>query len=188
LNGRQLAVTGTFGSGTQQGNQGNTSKTSTVSDDSNVITMDAPNGWEYDGSEWPDTWTIGSKKYDFVAQTLTISPNLDAYQNTWDTKGIFVATSVDWGKIGGYANLLEGVAGYYKQCTPKASQSYSDSTYEGQVVLYTRCGGKTANALVMVLRPRKHITAYLVLVEMKYTTDAELAELNTIVSTLDVNP
>ena len=153
-----------------------------------MITLEVPSDWEYDGSNWDSTWTINGKAYDFTAQTLTASPDLNAYDNGWDTKGIFIATSQDWGKMGGYANLLEGVESFYTECTPKTAQSYKDNTYEGQMVLYTKCGPNKANAIVMALRPVKNPTAYLVLFEMKYTTQADLDELDAIVSTADVNP
>ncbi len=186
LNGRQLAVTGTFSSGSQS--SGSQSTTAKITDDANVITLTVPSSWEYDGSNWDSTWTINGVAYDFSAQTLAASPDMKAYDNGWDTKGIFIATSQDWGKMGGYANLLEGVKVFYKECTPKAAQSYKDNTYEGQLVLYTKCGPNKANAIVMALRPVKTPTAYLVLFEMKYTTQAELDELDKIVSTADVSP
>jgi serine protease Do len=191
LNGRQLTVTGTFGTGNNNGGQtgGNTGdKTATVYDDSNVISMTVPSDWEYDGSAWQNTWNIGGKSIPFTAQTLTVSPNVKAYGDGWDTPGIFIATSTDWGNIGGYANLLEGVASFYTECTAKGSQNYKDSTYEGMMMVYTKCGPNKTNAVVMALRPVKNITAYLVLIEMKYATQADLDALDAIVSTADVNP
>jgi serine protease Do len=195
INGRQLAVTGTYTGGGQannggnSGNTGNTgSKTTSITDDSSVITMEVPSDWEYDGSEWNDTWKIGGKSYDFMAQTLTASTSVKDYVNGWTTAGLFVATSSDWGKIGGYANLLEGVKQFYTDCTPTAAQSYKDSTYEGQMIVYTKCGSNKGGALVLAGRPIKNPTAYLFMVEMKFTSDAELKVLEDILNTLDITP
>ncbi len=190
LNGRQLAVTGTYGnaaSPTQSsGQQGGS--TATVYDDSKVISLEAPTDWEYDGSAWKNTWNIGNSSYDFTAQTLTVSPNVSDYTNGWSTEGMFIATSRDWANIGGYANLLEGVADFYKECQPATAKNYSDSTYEGQIMVYTRCGPDKTNAVVLAIRPIKQPQAYLVLVEMKYSTDAQLNELDQILSSANINP
>jgi serine protease Do len=202
LNGRQLAVTGTFASASPtqtpagETNGGVPSPTSaptnggtvTVTDDSKVITVTIPSDWQYDGSAWQNSWSIGGNSYPFNAQTLTASPDVTAYGNGFGTPGVFIATSRDWGNIGGYANLLEGVASFYSTCTPKTSQSYKDATYEGELVLYTQCGAEKGNAVVMALRPIKTPTAYLVLFEVKYTTQAELDAVDTILNTIDVTP
>jgi serine protease Do len=190
INGRQLAVTGTY-SGGSQGSTSATpsgSGTSSIADDSNVITMDVPSNWEYDGSPWTSSWSIGGKSYDFTAQTLVASSSVKAYDNGWDTAGIFVATSSDWGKIGGYANLLEGVRKFYTDCTATTAQSYKDSTYEGQMIVYTKCGSNKGGALVLAGRPIKNPTSYLFMVEMKFTTDAELKTLEDILNTLNIVP
>jgi serine protease Do len=190
LNGRQLAVTRTLTSSTPTsgGNTNNTSGTTTISDDSGIISMDAPTAWEYNGSAWNDVWTINGVAYNFEAQTLSTSPDITAYGDGWTTKGIFVATSTDWGKIGGYANLLEGVKGFYTECQPTAAKSYKDKVYEGMVMVYTRCGGTKTNALILAARPIKNPQAYLVLIEMKYVTDADLDELDVILGSTNINP
>ena len=189
INGRQLAVTGTFSSGAQGSNNGGaTSGPTTVTDDSNVISMQIPADWKYDGSAWQNTWNIGGKSSDFTAQTLTASPDLNAYAAGWDTKGIFIATSRDWANMGGYANLLEGVASFYADCTPKGTQNYKDDTYEGELVVYTNCGAPKSTAVVMAVRPIKNPQAYLVLIEMKYITQADLDELDKILTSATINP
>jgi serine protease Do len=189
LNGRALSVTGTYGSGSTGTQETPTAGgTVTIYDDSDVISMDVPSDWEYNGGAWESTWNIGGSSYDFVAQTLTVSPDLNGYDNGWDTKGVFIATSRDWSKIGGYANLLEGTRSFYTECTATTAKNYKDSTFEGQALVYTKCGPNRANALVLALRPIKDPTAYLVLMEIKYANDTELNELDTIISTAVVNP
>jgi serine protease Do len=189
LNGRQLAVTGTLTSAnpTESPTSAPTSGTVTITDNAKVISMDVPSAWQYSGKAWQSTWNIGGKAYDFTAQTLTATPDMNGYTSSFKTPGIFVSTSRDWGNIGGYANLLEGVASFYSSCTPSTSKSYSDSTYEGQSLLYTNCSGG-GNAIVFALRPIKTPTAYLVLIEVKYTTQDDLNTLGTILNTVNVNP
>jgi serine protease Do len=189
LNGRQLAVTGTFGSATASNNT-QKSATATVSDDSNVITMVIPSDWQYDGSAWENSWNINGKSYPFTAQTLAVAPDVKAYGSGWNMRGLFIATSRDWASMGGYANLLEGVtASGYKDCQPKGGAlPYKDDTYEGQIVTYNRCGTKQTAALVMAIRPINTPQAYLVLIEMKFATDADVNELDAIMASANINP
>jgi serine protease Do len=190
LNGRELKVTATYGnSGNSGNNGGNTSSGGTVTDDSKVITMVVPSSWEYDGSPWSNTWSIGGGSYDFTAQTLTASPDVKAYGSGWGTEGIFVATSKDWGSIGGYANLMEGVQSFYSDCQSAGGNiKYSSASYEGLESDYKNCGTEKGFAIVLALRPKVNQSAYLVLVELKYTTDAQLKELNEILNNTTLNP
>ena len=194
LNGRELKVTATYGDNTNNGSNGNdggntnSNGTTTVADKSNVITMDVPNSWQYNGDAWNDKWSIGGASYPFEAQTLTGSPDVKAYGAGWDTTGIFVATSRDWGSIGGYANLLEGVQDFYSDCKSGGRDNYKSDNYEGMIQYYTNCGPSKGKAIVLSLRPRVKQSSYLVLVEMKYATDAEFNELNTIFGTIHVTP
>jgi serine protease Do len=185
LNGRQLSVTGTFNTGGNQGNEPQpTSGTVTIVDDTNTISMEVPSSWEYSGGTWQDTWTVNGVDHDFTAATLSASPDMNTYNQGWGMRGIFVAVSPDWGKIGGYANLLQGVAGFYTDCTPATAQSYSDGAYEGQAMVYTNCGAQKAGALVMAVREVNDPQAYLALFELKFTSPADLDELDTILSTV----
>ncbi len=185
VNGRNLEVTGYFDTGGTQGNEPQpTPGTATITDDSGTISMDAPTDWEYSGGTWEDTWTINGVDHDFTAATLSTSPDMQLYNQGWDAYGIFVAYSADWGKIGGYANLLEGVAGFYTDCKPATAQNYSDGAFEGQVMVYTDCGSNKANAMVMAVREVNAPQAYLALFELKFTSEAELDELDTILTTV----
>jgi serine protease Do len=192
LNGRELAVTATYGDSqpTETADQGGSGDGSTaiVADDSDVIAMEAPVDWEYDGSPWESTWSIGSGTYDFVAQTLTVSPDVNAYSSGWDTIGIFVATSQDWGSLGGYANLMEGVQVFYSDCQPNGNRKYDDGTYEGQMQMYKNCGSARANALVLTVRPKVNAQSYLLLVELKYFTDDEFNLLDAMYTSMAVVP
>ncbi len=185
LNGRALSVTGTFDTGGNQGNEPQpTPGTATITDDSGTISMDVPSDWEYSGGSWEDTWTVNGVEHDFTAATLSSSPDMHTYNQGWDMYGIFVAYSADWGKIGGYGNLLEGVSGFYTDCKASTAQNYSDGTYEGMVMVYTNCGANKAGAMVMAVREVQNPQAYLALFELKFTTEAELDELDTILATV----
>ncbi len=188
LNGRELAVTGTFGGGEQASGDEGQDGTVIAADNSDVIAMYIPADWQYDGSPWQSTWTIGNVEYDFTAQMLTASPDLQTYNESWDIPGISIATSEDWGDLGGYANLLEGVRGFYTDCRPNGSSKYNDGTYEGQVQMYDKCGGVNSNVLVLAARPIVNPQSYLVLVQLQYRDDAEFDLLDAIFSTAVIVP
>jgi len=187
LNGRELKVTATYGNG-NNGNNNNNGDVTEISDDAGVITMTVPNTWEYDGSAWESSWSISGGTYPFKAQTITASPDVNAYSNGWDQYGLFVATSRDWGSIGGYANLIEGVQDFYSDCKSGGRDNYKSDNYEGMVQYYTNCGPNRGNALVLALRPRVNQSSYLVLIEMKYSSDEEFDLLDAIFGTITVNP
>ena len=188
LNGRELAVTGTFGGGEQASGDDSQDGTVVVADDSDVIAMYVPADWQYDGSPWQSTWTIGNVEYGFTAQMLTASPDMQLYTESWDVLGISIATSKDWGDLGGYANLLEGVRGFYTDCRPNGMSKYNDGTYEGQVQMYDKCGGIDSNVLVLAARPIVNPQSYLVLVQLQYRNDAEFELLDAIFSTAVIVP
>jgi serine protease Do len=189
LNGRELKVTSTFSGGTNSGgNSGSSNAPATITDDSKVISMTVPGDWQYDGSAWTNSWSIGSGTYDFTAQTLTASPDVKAYNAGWDTTGIFIGTSADWANIGGYAQLLEGVQSFYSECKSGGRQNYSSTNYLGMLQLYTNCGTAKGNAVVLALRPKVNQSSGLVLVEMKYKTQDELTALDGILSNANINP
>ncbi len=185
VNGRTLDVTGYFDTGSTQGGDEQTGGNASITDDSGTITMEAPSEWEYDGSIWEDTWTINGVDYEFTAQSLTVAPDVYAYNNGWDTLGLFVAKSADWGKIGGYANLLEGVSSWYSDCKPATAQNYSDTTFEGQVIAYTNCGANKASAVVMAVREIKNPFAYLALFELRFPDQAAFDELQPILNSVE---
>ncbi len=186
LNGRTLDVTGYLDAGGAQANEPQpTPGVATITDDSGTISMDAPTDWEFDGSAWEDTWTVNGVEYDFTAESLTVAPDVYAYNNGWDMPGIFVAKSADWGKIGGYANLLEGVSSWYSDCKPATAQNYSDDTYEGQAMAYTNCGDNKAGAVVMAVREKNNPQAYLALFELKFTNQDEMDALDTILTSVE---
>ena len=82
---------------------------------------------------------------------------------------------------------MEGVAGFYTACKPASPKDYSTDAYTGQVVFYTNCGPNGANAAVLAVRPNKNPTSYLMLIELKYSNDADFNGLTTILDTLNVN-
>ena len=192
LNGRALAVTSTFFQ-QQLGNQapgGSTSGTAStyvaVKDDSGSITVEVPDTWTgIDGSAWKATWTLDNgSQYSFSAASITASTDLTGYNNGYDTPGVFFAASTDLAKIGGYIQLLQGLRPWYQNdCTLKGTYDYSDSLYEGKYDVWTNCGPNGNMVVSLAARPISDPTGFLMVIEVKIVTNADLDVLDHILAT-----
>ena len=196
LNGRVLAVTYSFATdlGTQVtnnsgGSGGNYSDYVTVKDDTGSIAVDVPSAWnKTDGSAWDNTWTISGVDHPFHAVSITASADITTYNSGFDQPGVFFAASTDCGNLGGYVNLLDWVKSFYENdCTlDGAYVNYSYALYEGQYAFWKACGPNKNWVLVLAARPKDSPTAYLLLVEVKITSEADLAALDRILQTFQV--
>jgi serine protease Do len=197
LNGRELAVSYSFANTLandvpqdQGGGATGYGEYVTVYDDSNVIQVDVPVEWDQiDGTAWEDIWTTSDNvEHPFYAVTITASADIDAYRNGYDQAGVFFVASSDWGSIGGYVNLLEGVSYWHESdCTLDGGyQTYSDALYEGQYAFWKNCGPNDTWVIVLAARPIDAPTSYLVLVEVKVVSDSDLDALDRILATFQV--
>ena len=143
LNGRKLAVTGTFGGSTSSGGSksgGTTSGGATttpsagtytlVTDDSGSISVEVPSAWsDVDGKSWDSTWG----GVDFSVPSITASADLSKYDKGYNESGVFFAAGPEIAKIGGYVELLDGVKSWYSDsCTFDSRNDYKDDMYEGK--------------------------------------------------------
>lgn len=194
INGRILEVASNFFQ-QQLGNQapangstGTYSSYVTVKDDSNSIQVDVPAEWtDVDGSEWDQTWTLDNgNSYNFTAASISASTDLTSYNNGYDTPGMFFAASADMAKIGGYMQLLEGLRPWYNSdCTLDGTYDYSDTVYEGKYDVWKNCGLNNTMVVSLAARPINDPTGYLIVVEVKIVTDADLDALDQILNTFN---
>ncbi len=196
INGRQLAVAQTFTTGTgtgqptQTSSNGGTSTSDnyanfvTVTNDSDLIELSVPAEWtQVDGTDWKTTW--GSENID--APAITASANMDAFNNSWDESGIFVTASSDLGRTGGYIELLDGVKSWFSQdCKLDSTSDLNNSVYQGKYQVWKNCGSNGAVAMVVVARPQKNPTSYLVLMVLHITKNADVNALDTILGSFNV--
>jgi|YelNatPaOPRAMG01_1025707.scaffolds.fasta_scaffold03141_9 serine protease Do len=192
LNGRPLEVSYSFFSD-QLGSEVQTSDTSTtsysgyttVTDDSNAIQLEVPNEWsQVDGRPWNTDWTLADgRRFEFSAPAIAASANLDAYNAGYSESGVFFAASEEMATIGGFIQLLDGVRGWYEaDCKFDSRNNYSDQLYEGKYDLWKNCGPDKNWVLVLAARPQQNQTAFLILVEVKITKDADFEALDKILS------
>jgi serine protease Do len=199
INGPVLETSTSFASGlsgdvpsdnTNTSGSGDYTGYNTVTDDSGQIQLDIPVEWsDIDGSVWSADW--GS--FSFEAPSISAAANLDAYYNTYTESGVFFAASERLGEIGGYQQLLDGVRSWHEDsCKLDGRYDYGegdwyDPLYEGKFDLWTDCGPDNTLVIMLAARPKDDPYAYLLLLEVKVTKDADLTALDQILATFQAN-
>ncbi len=162
-----------------------------ITDDTQAIQVQVPAAWtaDVDGSLWNTTWTkADGSTYDVVAASVNAAPDLYAFNNL-NGPGVWVAASRDFGRIGGYAQLLEGTQGWFQSCTLADYGTYDDPLYEGGFNWWERCGDSgRITSVVVAARPKQNPTAFLVLVIVNVDPTVDNVEdvLTTIFNTFEV--
>ncbi len=184
LNGRALEVVGTVDGGDTGG--GTAEGYTVVYDNTGSIAVEIPTSWsEIDGRIWENVWDTSAGSIDFTAAAIVASPDLEGFNTYYDVAGISFAASEDWGKIGGYVQLLDGTRHWYEgDCDLDGRYDYDDGYYEGAYDLW-ECGSDAVVAVVSS-RPINDPFAFLTLVEVQMVTDADVDAFERILDTFDV--
>ncbi len=209
FNGRALSVTGTYGSQANTNNTNNANNSGadsgspidepvnsnsayvieefgdgymSITDDFGALYLEIPDTWnEIDGGIWTDYW---GDLY-FEAADVIAAPDMDGFLSYYDYPGVRFTASEDWGAIGGYIQLLDGVKHWYEDnCNWEGRDDYEDPVYEGAYD-YWDCG-RNADVFVIGARPIAAPTAYLVLVQVQVTSDFDYEALERIMDTFDL--
>jgi len=207
FNGRALSVSGSFSSPDNTNNANNANTTVTedpvsnpgqfsspnitdvfddgymaITDDYEALYVEVPVDWnQIDGAPWSDYW--GDLYFD--AADVIASPDYDEFMARYDYPGIRFTASEDWGAIGGYIQLLDGVKHWYDEsCTWEWRETYVDPVYEGAYD-YWYCG-RNADVVVVGARPIAAPTAFLVLVQVQMVSDFDWDALERIMDTFDL--
>ncbi len=147
-----------------------------LSDNTGALYIEVPTNWnDVDGSIWEATWgtASNSRSFTFEAANIIAAPSLADFNAYWGAPGVNFAASADWGKIGGYIELLDdaGYAWYQDSCSKLGRYDYEDPIYEGRFDVWD-CG-VDADVIVISVRPIQNRTAYLTLVQIQMGADIE---------------
>jgi len=197
INGRNLSVTGSFTGGSTAAGEATPTGEAVggaytyvkVKDNTNTIEVEIPSAWsDINGEVWTSDW--GGLKFD--APSITAASNLTDY-NSYKAPGVFFAASDRLGQIGGFVELLDGVKGWYENdCKFDGRNEYGkeggyyDILYEGKFDLWKNCGGTNTEVMVLAARPKADPTAYLMLVEVRILSEADLEALIHILDSFEV--
>ncbi len=153
-----------------------------ITDDFGALYLEVPTSWnQIDGTLWSDYW---GDLY-FEAADVAAAPDLDGFLSFYDYSGVRFSASEDWGAIGGYIQLLDGVKHWYKDsCTWEWREEYIDPVYEGAYDFW-ECG-RDVGVVVIGARPIAAPTAYLVLVQIQMISDFDVEAMERIMDTFDL--
>lgn len=186
LNGRELAIASTFGSGSggtsDDGSTGAYGSYVAWTDSYEAIQIEVPEAW---GEVSGDPWVDGG---DVIGAQLIAAPNLQDYLNSWGTPGVTFSVSDDLARLGGYVQLLDIYREtYLKSCEFDARYEYEDSAFRGKYDVFDKCGGSGGpSELVLAAVPKAGSARYLILVEVTVVSDADLEALDRILASFDV--
>lgn len=187
LNGDKLQAAAFFGNQTgdapaDSGSSGAYASYVAVTDDYGAIQIEVPDAWgEVDGSPWVDAG-------DIIGASIYASPNLNDFSNSWSVPGVIFNVSDDLARLGGYVQLLDVYrVEFLKSCKLDNRYDYEDSAFRGKYDVFKNCGGPGGpTELVLTAVPNDNSNAYLILVAVTVTTDADLEALDRILATFDV--
>ncbi|MGI8649092.1 MAG: S1C family serine protease [Rubrobacter sp.] len=186
LNGRELEVTDT-GEADQPDQSDQTETTeepgasdtgyATLTDDTDTLQVEVPDdwtdtsgaGWEYEGE------TVGS--------AVRAAPNLNEYQETWETPGMFFGASTSLASEYTPDTLLDEFQ-YDEECEDGGRQDYSDQAYTGKSELWENCGDTGTSFAVIAAVPEDE--SYITFVQVQVVSEADAEALTRIMDTFVV--
>jgi serine protease Do len=156
------------------------------SDLTNALYLEAPVSWEdTNGATWESTWGT----FSFTAARLDVSPNLDDFYKFVDATGISFAASKDWGRLGGYIQLLDGTKSWNESvCNYSSREKFENDTFEGAYDVWD-CGNNWTS-YIYALRPKATPQAYLVLFQIQINENDpdQLDAVDQFLYTFEVDP
>ena len=169
LNGTDLVVSETLDTGATTG--ATYSDFVAISDDSNNLVVTVP-------VEWSDTngvpWTMDNEE---LGYGVSASSDLDAYNNTWTTPGMFFGASTRLAEQHTTSSLLDSFD-LSNDCTYDGRSEYEDALYTGFYDTYSNCGGQGSRFIVLAVEPEAGNV--LLLVQGQLVSDADTDAFNRI--------
>lgn len=184
LNGRELETTFSFAQTFNESVPAGNESTGTagysgyrsVTDDTGTLRMDVPNEWsDIDGSAW-------TADGEYLGVSLSASPDLNGYNTTWTTPGVFFGASTDLADL--TENELLDFFDYSGSCGYGGRERYEDPLYTGYYDLWEDCGNTGSIYIVLSAVPDNR--AFIMLVAVQVVSDADLDALDQILNTFVV--
>ena len=138
----------------------------TIVDDTGTLTVDVPTAWTSIDTT-PITLDDGSQ----LGQ-ITASPDIEAYNTTWDVPGIFYTSVPQAGILDALATFDPGDA-----CTDAGQTEYQDAAFLGTYQVWTNCGGTDTIYVVLAAAPLSG-TGNVSVLTAQIVTDADLDALD----------
>jgi len=188
INGRNLTVAGSFGTGTSGGTSGGTTTGGStasqgftqIADDTGALVVEVPSSWvEVDGS----TFTVDG----VLISSVWAAPSLDDFMNVWTAPGMKYNVVPDPNFNGGAMGLLSALEGQYSgACNAAGRTPYQDSVFSGTYSTFTNCGGSSASYIVFTGYPTDSPSAFIVWIEVQIPNPSDMSAFNQIMNTFNV--
>lgn len=155
-----------------------------VSDAKGQISVEVPTVWaDVPGNGWhakdlppvPDGTIIGPG--------LNAAPNVEAWKNDLSTPGVFIGASREILENHSPMTILRAIP--FSGCSSTASESYTTDTFTGEILTWS-CPEASAEWRLLAATPTKS-RAYLVYLQMKLVSSADVEAYNKILNTFEVD-
>jgi serine protease Do len=150
----------------------------TVTDNSQTISVSVPVEWDdVNGSSWAeDGETIGV--------SVSASPDLDGYYNTWTTPGVFFGATASQAARYDAESLLDRW-NFSDSCSEVERLDYDDGVFAGLYDLYSDCGDE-GNVFVVLSAAPKVLDGILVLIQVAIPAGASSEPFEQILATFAI--
>jgi serine protease Do len=186
INGRPLEISFSFAQ--QLGGSTGQSETTTgdaiytnytfVTDNSGLLSVEIPTDWtEVDGSPWT------TNEGDVVGLSVTASPNINSFNNSWNTPGVFFGASDEFNALA--TDELLDFFDFSLDCEYLGRDAYQDPVYTGVYDVWGSCGG--TDSLVVTVSVEPGDGSYRAVVLVLVVSDADLDALDRILDSFIVN-
>lgn len=174
------AATGTD-TGTDTGSDTGTTgpKFMDVTDDSGTISLRVPETWTDTQSE---DWDLGDGP---IGSAFSAAPDVKAFNDTWDTPGIFIGVSEDVASSFTPDEVVD-VFDFKDDCTYDDRYDYESANLEGVYDVWADCGGIKGGTFVVLAANPVGEKSPIVLLYINMPTEDDTAVFGEVVDTLAI--
>ena len=150
-----------------------------VTDDTGTISVQAPETWTDVVSE---DWLIDG---DPIGTALSIAPNVQDFNDTWDTPGVFIGVSEELASAFTTDEVLD-VFDFADDCTYDARYDYETDLLAGVYDVWTACGEVEGSTFVVLAATPVDGDAPMILLYTLLPTEEESSIFGDLVNTLAI--
>jgi serine protease Do len=150
---------------------------SEISDDTGQITIAVPETWSDSISE---PWVSDDKE---LGVSFTASPNVKAFNDSWETPGIFVGIAPDYAPQFDVKDILD-LMDFKDNCTYQDRYEYSDVQLVGQIDVWLDCNEQAGAQLSVLAASPNDEPSKLVLAWMFAPTSDDILDFSEVLAPL----
>lgn len=149
-----------------------------INDDSETLVVRVPTAWTDISS---GDWELDGR---VVGLRLEASPDLDSYNDSWTTPGLFFGASPEFSGSAP-ADILD-ILDFSDDCTRSDRFEYDDSVFSGHYDLWEACGDTETHIVFLAASPKEN-PDYLVLLGVQMPSADDFTTLDEIFKSFNLN-